>query len=376
MAHILAMHASSREAASPGRDEEAEEGDLLRGDGSAAAGSSGEGEAEPPAAPTLYERAVRAVGSRRRLHGVLVAGALLLILLVLAVAPAGALTFLFFATLAGGVVFNTMRVLADACPAAVASRLCCCLRGREGRRRARVVRLREQRSTAAEAAAANAEEARAAGVAELHAALAAAQRAGVSDARLSHLAALAVLVAQRGDADFSPRDYDLLGRLDELLPPQAGPDGAAHPAEISRLPTYVFRAKKAAAAAAAAEGAGGLPSLPALLAARAGASAGASAGGRSQEDVDLEAAIAASLADGAKAGGSEAAAAEGSGAEGSGAPHTCAVCLEPYAEGDVLRLLPCLHGFHAACIDVWLTRQKSTCPICKRSIREEDTRAG
>ncbi|CAL1387369.1 unnamed protein product [Linum trigynum] len=43
---------------------------------------------------------------------------------------------------------------------------------------------------------------------------------------------------------------------------------------------------------------------------------------------------------------------------------TCSVCLEQVDVGEVLRTLPCLHQFHAICIDPWL-RQQGTCPVCK-----------
>lgn len=43
---------------------------------------------------------------------------------------------------------------------------------------------------------------------------------------------------------------------------------------------------------------------------------------------------------------------------------TCSVCLEQVNVGDLLRSLPCLHQFHASCIDPWL-RQQGTCPVCK-----------
>ncbi|KAE8673776.1 E3 ubiquitin-protein ligase SDIR1 [Hibiscus syriacus] len=43
---------------------------------------------------------------------------------------------------------------------------------------------------------------------------------------------------------------------------------------------------------------------------------------------------------------------------------TCSVCLEQVNVGDLIRSLPCLHQFHANCIDPWL-RQQGTCPICK-----------
>lgn len=43
---------------------------------------------------------------------------------------------------------------------------------------------------------------------------------------------------------------------------------------------------------------------------------------------------------------------------------TCSVCLEQVNEGEIIRSLPCLHQFHANCIDPWL-RQQGTCPVCK-----------
>jgi len=42
---------------------------------------------------------------------------------------------------------------------------------------------------------------------------------------------------------------------------------------------------------------------------------------------------------------------------------TCMVCQEDYANGDKLRILPCIHTFHVACIDQWL-KKKITCPVC------------
>lgn len=43
---------------------------------------------------------------------------------------------------------------------------------------------------------------------------------------------------------------------------------------------------------------------------------------------------------------------------------TCSVCLEQVNVGEIIRSLPCLHQFHATCIDPWL-RQQGTCPVCK-----------
>ncbi|KAG2730322.1 hypothetical protein I3843_01G280900 [Carya illinoinensis] len=43
---------------------------------------------------------------------------------------------------------------------------------------------------------------------------------------------------------------------------------------------------------------------------------------------------------------------------------TCSVCLEQVNVGELIRSLPCLHQFHANCIDPWLGQQ-GTCPVCK-----------
>ncbi|KAL2945610.1 E3 ubiquitin-protein ligase SDIR1 [Bienertia sinuspersici] len=46
---------------------------------------------------------------------------------------------------------------------------------------------------------------------------------------------------------------------------------------------------------------------------------------------------------------------------------TCSVCLEQVNVGELIRSLPCLHQYHANCIDPWL-RQQGTCPVCKYKI--------
>eukprot|EP00262_Sarcandra_glabra_P020313 TRINITY_DN801_c1_g1_i1.p1 TRINITY_DN801_c1_g1~~TRINITY_DN801_c1_g1_i1.p1 ORF type:complete len:328 (-),score=6.83 TRINITY_DN801_c1_g1_i1:293-1276(-) len=48
---------------------------------------------------------------------------------------------------------------------------------------------------------------------------------------------------------------------------------------------------------------------------------------------------------------------------------TCAICLEDYNVGEKIRILPCLHKFHALCVDSWLTSWRTFCPVCKRDAR-------
>ncbi|XP_060921971.1 RING finger protein 150-like [Limanda limanda] len=45
----------------------------------------------------------------------------------------------------------------------------------------------------------------------------------------------------------------------------------------------------------------------------------------------------------------------------------CAVCIEGYRPGDVVRVLPCRHLFHKSCVDPWLLDHR-TCPMCKMNI--------
>ncbi|KAL4445667.1 hypothetical protein ABPG74_006218 [Tetrahymena malaccensis] len=42
----------------------------------------------------------------------------------------------------------------------------------------------------------------------------------------------------------------------------------------------------------------------------------------------------------------------------------CSICLNNYIDKEILRVLPCEHRFHRACIDKWLL-QNSRCVICK-----------
>ena len=48
---------------------------------------------------------------------------------------------------------------------------------------------------------------------------------------------------------------------------------------------------------------------------------------------------------------------------------TCVICLDEFAGGlSIIRELPCNHIFHSKCIDTFLTRSSSLCPLCKRDV--------
>jgi len=49
----------------------------------------------------------------------------------------------------------------------------------------------------------------------------------------------------------------------------------------------------------------------------------------------------------------------------------CAICYDDYVDSDELRVLPCRHYFHKACIDRWAfacNQRAPSCPLCNQSI--------
>jgi uracil phosphoribosyltransferase len=62
---------------------------------------------------------------------------------------------------------------------------------------------------------------------------------------------------------------------------------------------------------------------------------------------------------------------------GSGpAEESCAICVEDFHEGDLLRVLPCTHHFHLECIDEWLINHSDLCPLCKNQVPRQRSTDG
>jgi hypothetical protein len=43
----------------------------------------------------------------------------------------------------------------------------------------------------------------------------------------------------------------------------------------------------------------------------------------------------------------------------------CSICLDDFATGERVKVLPCQHFFHVTCIDPWLEKRSGRCPLCK-----------
>ncbi|KAJ1979625.1 hypothetical protein H4R35_001445 [Dimargaris xerosporica] len=50
----------------------------------------------------------------------------------------------------------------------------------------------------------------------------------------------------------------------------------------------------------------------------------------------------------------------------------CSVCIDSFEPGDMARRLPCGHVFHQVCIDPWLTKKSSRCPMCNFNCAYKD----
>lgn len=53
---------------------------------------------------------------------------------------------------------------------------------------------------------------------------------------------------------------------------------------------------------------------------------------------------------------------------------TCPICFDDFQDGQILRILPCKHRFHALCVDPWLLNSSTHCPMCRvdLSISQEE----
>ena len=51
----------------------------------------------------------------------------------------------------------------------------------------------------------------------------------------------------------------------------------------------------------------------------------------------------------------------------------CAICVEDFVDGDILRVVPCGHSFHKECIDEWLINHSNVCPLCKFEVPRGDS---
>ncbi|KAI9894758.1 MAG: hypothetical protein M1814_002115 [Vezdaea aestivalis] len=47
----------------------------------------------------------------------------------------------------------------------------------------------------------------------------------------------------------------------------------------------------------------------------------------------------------------------------------CSICTEDFVKGEDIRVLPCDHKYHPACVDPWLLNVSGTCPLCRIDLR-------
>ncbi|XP_042488825.1 E3 ubiquitin-protein ligase RLIM-like [Macadamia integrifolia] len=57
-------------------------------------------------------------------------------------------------------------------------------------------------------------------------------------------------------------------------------------------------------------------------------------------------------------------------ADGGNDAEQCHICLAEYEEGDKIRVLPCRHEYHMACVDKWLKEIHGICPLCRGDVCE------
>jgi len=52
----------------------------------------------------------------------------------------------------------------------------------------------------------------------------------------------------------------------------------------------------------------------------------------------------------------------------------CSICTDDFELGQEMRVLPCNHAFHPACVDPWLLNVSGTCPLCRVDLRPTTSR--
>ncbi|KAI9901799.1 hypothetical protein N3K66_003616 [Trichothecium roseum] len=52
----------------------------------------------------------------------------------------------------------------------------------------------------------------------------------------------------------------------------------------------------------------------------------------------------------------------------------CSICVEDFVTGEDVRVLPCDHHFHPACVDTWLVKVSGTCPLCRVDLNKRKNR--
>ncbi|URE10444.1 E3 ubiquitin-protein ligase [Musa troglodytarum] len=136
------------------------------------------------------------------------------------------------------------------------------------------------------------------------------------------------------DREFDDLDYDALRALDSDIPPDAP---SMTEEEINALPVHNYKVQSRQASATSRQSGGSLPQ-------QASCSSVSATEQKRQESSKVDGDL--------KTPEDEL---------------TCSVCLEQVGVGELIRSLPCLHQFHAICIDPWL-RQRGTCPVCKHRV--------
>ncbi|KAL2214194.1 hypothetical protein CC79DRAFT_1316901 [Sarocladium strictum] len=47
----------------------------------------------------------------------------------------------------------------------------------------------------------------------------------------------------------------------------------------------------------------------------------------------------------------------------------CSICLEGYEDDDAVRETVCHHLFHSCCLEQWLMKRRSHCPLCQGDLK-------